>query len=69
MSQTIRAHRLCRKAYELGGQELQEKYLDVVFNAYFTEGKNIGDIDTLAELSEEVGIMSKDKVRRVIRPD
>ena len=37
MTQTIRAHRLCRKALDIGGQELQEKFLDVIFKAYFTE--------------------------------
>ncbi|KAI0749423.1 thioredoxin-like protein [Daedaleopsis nitida] len=62
VSQTIRAHRLSRKAYELGGQEMQEKFLDKLFYAYFTEGKNISDADILGEAAEEVGMMSKAKV-------
>ncbi|KAI0707418.1 thioredoxin-like protein [Earliella scabrosa] len=59
--QTIRAHRLSRKAFELGGQELQEKFLEAIFYAYFTKGRNISDFDTLAELAEEVGVLSKDQ--------
>lgn len=62
VSQTIRAHRLSRKAYLLGGQELQEKFLEIVLCAYFTEGKNIGDFNVLGDLAEEVGVMTKDKV-------
>ena len=65
MSQTIRAHRLSRKAFELGGQEMQEKYMDAIFHAYFTEGKNVGDYEILGELAEQAGIMSKEKVRRL----
>ncbi|KAI0787780.1 thioredoxin-like protein [Fomes fomentarius] len=61
MCQTIRAHRLSRKAYEVGGQEVQEKYLDVIFHAYFTEGKNICDYDVLGELAEQAGVMSKEE--------
>ncbi|KAI1797238.1 thioredoxin-like protein [Ganoderma leucocontextum] len=61
LTQTIRAHRLSRKAYVLGGQELQEKFLDVIFRSYFTEGNNIGDFNVLGDLAEEVGVMSKDK--------
>ena len=65
MTQTIRAHRLCRKALDIGGQELQEKFLDVIFKAYFTEGKNVGDFDVLADISEQVGVLPKEKVRTV----
>lgn len=63
MCQTIRAHRISRKAYEVGGQEVQEKYLDMIFHAYFTEGKNISDHDVLGELAEQAGVMSKEEVR------
>ena len=63
LCQTIRAHRLLRKAYMLGGQELQEKVLEAIFYAYFTEGKNIADIHFLGELAEEAGVFSKDEVR------
>ena len=65
-TQTIRAHRLSRKAYVLGGQELQEKFLEAIFYAFFTEGKDISDFNVLGDLAEQTGIMSKDKVRRLI---
>ncbi|KAI9000600.1 thioredoxin-like protein [Trametes punicea] len=67
--QTIRAHRLLRKAYILGGQELQEKFLDAVFYAYFTEGKNIADIDLLADLADGVGLLSKDEAVEFLKSD
>jgi len=59
MSQTIRAHRLCQKAYQLGGQNKQVPLLCAVFKAYMEEGKDIGDINVLADLAEGTGTMSK----------
>ncbi|RPD59992.1 thioredoxin-like protein [Lentinus tigrinus ALCF2SS1-7] len=69
VSQTIRAHRLSRKAFELGGQEMQEKYMDAIFHAYFTEGKNISDYEVLGELAEQAGIMSKEKTAEFLDSD
>lgn len=66
--QTIRPHRLLRKAYEIGGQELQEKVLDKLYFAYFTEGKNVADYDYLAELADTTGVLTKDQVGRAIPP-
>ncbi|CDO74983.1 hypothetical protein BN946_scf184945.g55 [Trametes cinnabarina] len=67
--QTIRAHRLLMKAFVVGGQELQEKLLDALFYAYFTEGKNIADIHFLAELADGVGLLSKDQVIEFLKSD
>ncbi|KAI9057267.1 thioredoxin-like protein [Trametes sanguinea] len=67
--QTIRAHRLLRKAFTLGGQELQEKLLDALFFAYFTEGKNIADIHFLAELADGVGLLTKDQAIEFLKSD
>ena len=50
---TLKAHRLTWLAESLG------KATDVstrIFNAYFTEGKDITDISTLAKLAADVGI-------------
>ncbi|KAI0661620.1 thioredoxin-like protein [Cubamyces menziesii] len=69
LCQTIRAHRLLRKAYMLGGQELQEKVLEAIFYAYFTEGKNIADIHFLGELAEEAGVFSKDEAVEFFKSD
>lgn len=63
MSQTIRAHRLCQKAYRIGGQNLQIPLMSAIFKAYMEEGKDIGDINVLAELAETCGTMSKEEVR------
>ena len=45
---------------------MQEKFMDLLYTAYFTEGKNIGDYDLLAELASQAGIMAKEKVRPMI---
>jgi predicted DsbA family dithiol-disulfide isomerase len=50
---TFDAHRLAKFAYDKGkGPELTERLL----LAYFTEGKHIGDQQTLMELANEVGM-------------
>ncbi|KAI0671429.1 thioredoxin-like protein [Trametes maxima] len=67
--QTIRAHRLLRKAYVKGGQELQEKLLDALYYAYFTEGKNVADVDFLAELADTAGVLTKDQVVEFLKGD
>jgi len=59
MSQTTRAHRLCRKAYTIGGQTLQIPLLCAVFKAHMEDEKDIADINVLAELAESTGTMSK----------
>ncbi|KAI0326619.1 thioredoxin-like protein [Cubamyces sp. BRFM 1775] len=69
LCQTIRAHRLLRKAYMVGGQELQEKVLEAIFYAYFTEGKNIADIHFLGELAEDTGVFSKDEAVEFLKSD
>ncbi|WP_262886856.1 DsbA family oxidoreductase [Mucilaginibacter humi] len=47
------AHRFAHLAKQNGlGDEAEE----ALFNAYFTEGKNIADHDTLAELGESIGL-------------
>ncbi|MFD2212661.1 DsbA family oxidoreductase [Metabacillus endolithicus] len=50
---TFNAHRLNKFAKTIGKEtELTEKLL----HAYFTDTKNVGDIDTLADLAEAAGI-------------
>ena len=62
MSQTIRAHRLSRKAFELGGQEMQEKFLDRLSLAYCGDDTNIGEFEVHGKLAEEVGVMPREQV-------
>lgn len=46
------AHRLIRHASETGSAE---PVVEALFNAYFIEGRNIGDRGTLAEIAGEAG--------------
>jgi predicted DsbA family dithiol-disulfide isomerase len=56
------AHRLSHFAKKHGLQDALEERL---FRAYFTEGKNTADHETLVQLAVEVGLNSDD-VRRVL---
>lgn len=50
---TLDAHRVAKYAAKQGkGKEMTERLL----KAYFTDGKHIGDKETLKELAEEVGL-------------
>lgn len=50
---TRRAHRVLHLAKQQG---LQAELMDRLFRAYFSEGREIADPETLAELGEEVGL-------------
>jgi len=56
---TRRAHRVLHLAKE---QDLQAELMERLFRAYFAEGREVSDADTLAELGEEVGL-DPDEVR------
>jgi len=57
INNTFNAHRLLHFAKEKGVQnEMKER----LFRAYYTEGKNIGDMETLARLGEEVGLEAEE---------
>ncbi|MEH2169297.1 MAG: DsbA family oxidoreductase [Nostoc sp.] len=50
---TLKAHRL---TWFAGNQGKATQMAVRIFNAYFTEGRNIGDVETLATLAAEIGI-------------
>jgi predicted DsbA family dithiol-disulfide isomerase len=50
---TLRSHRLVQAATRIGRESL---LLDRLFRAYFSEGVDIGDAETLVHLAEEVGL-------------
>lgn len=50
---TLRAHRLIRLAASAGRAE---RIVEALFRAYFTEGLDIGDIETLAALAARAGL-------------
>ncbi len=57
MTNTFDAHRLAKFANTKG---LEEKLTSRLMKAYFTDGKNLSDIDTLVELGKEVGLEEKE---------
>lgn len=62
---TFDAHRLLHLAAERGFQsEAEERF----FRAHFTEGKALGDAETLVQLTSEVGI-AEDEARAVLDGD
>ncbi|HEV2457212.1 MAG TPA: DsbA family oxidoreductase [Ktedonobacterales bacterium] len=62
---TFDAHRLIHLAASHGLQQEMEERL---FHAYFTEGKAIGDVETLVALAAEVGL-DADEARTVLASD
>ncbi len=57
INNTRDAHRLLHLAKQHGVQNNMKERL---FRAYYTEGKNIGDIDTLVQLGEDAGLPGKE---------
>lgn len=69
ISQTIRAHRLCQKAYKMGGQKLQVPILCAVFKAHMEDGLDIANIGVLADLAESVGLMGREEAVKFLESD
>lgn len=59
---SFNAHRLSHLAKQHG---LQDKAEEILFKAYFTDGKNIDDIPTLIQLGTEIGL-DADKVKTAL---
>ena len=53
---TLHAHRALHYALSHYGSDTQAALKEALMQAYFTEGKNVGDIDTLSECARTVGI-------------
>ncbi|APR79276.1 2-hydroxychromene-2-carboxylate isomerase/DsbA-like thioredoxin domain protein [Minicystis rosea] len=62
---TVRAHTLLRHALAKGTQRALKKAL---LDAYFLEGRDVGDVDTLAELATGYGF-SSDEARALMRDE
>ncbi|KAG6857217.1 hypothetical protein H0H87_007636 [Tephrocybe sp. NHM501043] len=69
MSQSTRAHRLALKAGQIGGQQLQLPILCGIFKANLEDGKDIADIQVLAEIAETAKMMSKGEAVRFLESD
>ena len=53
---TIDAHRLSEWAWSVGGTDTQSPLIERLFEAYFQEGANVADHDTLVALAVEAGL-------------
>lgn len=62
---TLNAHRLIQWA---GLEEKQNAMVDCLFKAYFIEGKDLGDLEVLADLAAEAG-MERDVTARLLASD
>ncbi|KZP13568.1 thioredoxin-like protein [Athelia psychrophila] len=59
VSQTTRAHRLSLKAYKKGGQTMQQAVIQAYFSAGCGEGKDIGNLEVLADIAVAAGVMPR----------
>jgi predicted DsbA family dithiol-disulfide isomerase len=50
---TVRAHRLIRLAAEEG---IEDSVVEALFGAYFLDGRDIGDVETLTEIAARCGL-------------
>jgi predicted DsbA family dithiol-disulfide isomerase len=62
---TFYAHRLLQYSKEIGKDA---ELVSVIFKAYFTDGKNISDIDILVKISKEAGL-EEEVVREILNSD
>lgn len=53
---TVASHALIHLAHELGGAALQDRVVEALFAAYFTQGRDVGDPAVLADLAEAAGM-------------
>jgi predicted DsbA family dithiol-disulfide isomerase len=60
------AHRLIRHAAETG---TADAVVEALFNAYFIEGRNIGERETLAEIAGEAGLDAEGTTRFLASPE
>jgi predicted DsbA family dithiol-disulfide isomerase len=69
VSQSTRAHRLCQKAYKMGGQQLQVPVFCALFKAYLEDGQDIADYSVLADIAQKVGMMSREEALKFLQSD
>jgi len=69
MSQSTRAHRLCQKAYKMGGEQLQTPVFCALFKAYLEDGQDIADHSILADIAQKVEMMSREEAIKFLESD
>jgi predicted DsbA family dithiol-disulfide isomerase len=65
MPNTLNAHRLIHWA---GIEGVQQAVVDALMRAYWTEGRDIGDLETLADIAKENG-MDREATLRLLQSD
>ena len=65
MPNTLNAHRLIHWA---GIEAVQQPIVDALMRAYWTEGRDIGDLETLADIAGENG-MDREATLRLLQSD
>lgn len=65
MTNSFDAHRLAKYANQFG---LEPKVTTTLMKAYFTDGLNIADIDTLVKIAKEVGL-DENETKKVLSSD
>lgn len=56
VANTLDSHRLMELAGKQGGAPLQDKLVELLFEAYFTQAKNIGDTEVLVQAAAVAGV-------------
>ncbi|KAI0031211.1 thioredoxin-like protein [Vararia minispora EC-137] len=69
MSDTLLAHRLTAKALEVDGRGAALKIAHPIFRAYHEDELDINDPNVLADIAQEVDLMSKEEALEFLKSD
>ncbi|KAF8553976.1 thioredoxin-like protein [Imleria badia] len=58
---STQAHRLSVKAYQVGGQPMQQELNSLIFDSCFARGEDISRQDFLADSAVKVGLMNRER--------
>ncbi|KAN0092810.1 Thioredoxin-like fold [Tylopilus felleus] len=64
---STQAHRLSVKAYQIGGQTMQQGLISLIFDAYFARGQDISSESFLADAAVKVGLMNRERAVQFLR--